>query len=172
MAPLQETERQQRSGKSSTIAIRHVLLSSRRSCPWRAGMSKSAIPLSPTACSTAWCTMPIASRCAESPCARNAIRPRTRRRNEPKPTSLSASWRFHANNPRKFTRTTSTSPEASVTTARTRIDGRQLEHSPTPVLPTLMSAAIPSGAIQVASRIEDETGGKRAASVCAVAEAI
>jgi hypothetical protein len=36
--------------------------------------------------------MLTASRCAESPCARNAIRRRTRRRNESKSTSLSARW--------------------------------------------------------------------------------
>src|SRR5664280_1147821 len=45
-----------------------------------------------------WFTMPTASRCAESPCGRNAIRRRPRRKNEPKSISLSAKWRYYANN--------------------------------------------------------------------------
>ena len=84
IAPLQDAERREvweifddRYQARSTILTSQL--------PWRAGMSKSGIPLSPAASSTAWCTMPIASRCAESPCARNAIPRETRamrRRNE------------------------------------------------------------------------------------------
>ena len=46
--------------------------------------SATAIPASLMAFSTVWFTMPIASRCAESPFVRNAIRRRTRRRNATK----------------------------------------------------------------------------------------
>src|SRR5437899_10759926 len=70
-----------RSGRSARIATRLAPPSSLPSCRFRAGTSRSAIPPSPTASSTAWCTMPIVSRCAENRCAKNAIR-RTRRRNE------------------------------------------------------------------------------------------
>src|SRR5271157_730754 len=92
-----------KSGRSAKIATRLVPPSSLPSCRSRAGTSRSAIPPSLTASSTAWFTMPTASRCAESPCGRNAIRRRTRRRNERKLTSLSTGWRFIANKPASFT---------------------------------------------------------------------
>ena len=57
-------------------------------CRSRAGTSRSPIPPSPMASWAVWFTTPSASKCAASPCARNAIRYRTRKRNEPKPVSV------------------------------------------------------------------------------------
>src|SRR5271167_1162040 len=90
-----------KSGRSVRIATRLVPPFSLPSCRSHAGTSKSAIPPSLMASSTAWFTMPTASRCVESPCGRNAIRHRTRRRNEPKSTSLSASWGCHDSDRKK-----------------------------------------------------------------------
>jgi hypothetical protein len=43
-----------------------------------------------------WFTTFIAAKCAPSPCGRNTIRHRTRRRNEPKSKSFCARWRCYA----------------------------------------------------------------------------
>jgi DNA replication protein DnaC len=73
MAPLRETERRE-VWEICEDRYQTRSPSSLPSCRSRAGTSRSAIPPSPTESSIAWCTMPIASRCGESPCARNAIR--------------------------------------------------------------------------------------------------
>src|ERR1019366_6151625 len=77
-----------KSGRSAKIATRPVPPSLLPNCRSRAGTSKSAIPPSPMASWTVWFTTPTASKCAASPCARNTIRHRTKRRNEPKPVSV------------------------------------------------------------------------------------
>src|ERR1019366_1327420 len=77
-----------RTGRSAKIATRLVPPSLLPNCRSRAGTSRSAIPPSPMASWTVWFTTPTASKCVASPCARNAIRHRTRRRNEPKPVSV------------------------------------------------------------------------------------
>src|ERR1035441_136069 len=87
-----------KSGRSARIVTRLAPPFLLPSCRFRAGTSRLAIPPSLTASSTAWFTMPTASRCAESPCGRNAIRRRPRRKNEPKSISLSAKWRYYVNN--------------------------------------------------------------------------
>jgi len=87
MAPLNENERREvweicedRYQTRSTVLTSQLPLSR-----WH---EQIAIPPSPMASSTLWFTTPTASKCAASPCARNAIRHRTRRRNEPKPVSV------------------------------------------------------------------------------------
>src|SRR5208283_3445808 len=71
-----------KSGKSARIATKLAPPFSLPNCPSHAGTSRSEIPRSPTASSTVWSTTPIASKCAENPCARNAIHHPTRSRNE------------------------------------------------------------------------------------------
>src|SRR5664279_883821 len=83
-----------KSGKYAKIATRPVPPSLPPNCRSHAGTSRLAIPPSLTASSTVWCTTPTASKCAASPCARNVIRHRTRRRNEPKPVSVSYDTNF------------------------------------------------------------------------------
>jgi IstB-like ATP binding protein len=83
MAPLNEAERREVWEISEDrYQTRSTILTS--SCRSRAGITRSAIPPSPMASWTVWFTTPTASKCAASLCARNAIRHRTRRRNEPR----------------------------------------------------------------------------------------
>src|ERR1039457_1712565 len=83
-----------KSGRSAKIATRPVPPSLLPNSRFRAGTSRSAIPPSPMASWTVWFTTPTASKCVASPCARNAIRHRTRKRNEPKPVSVSYGTNF------------------------------------------------------------------------------
>ncbi len=57
-----------------------------------AGMSRSAIPPSPTASWTAWFTMPIVSRCGETRCVRNVI-PQRRKRSRKNKSKVSMTKR-------------------------------------------------------------------------------
>jgi DNA replication protein DnaC len=87
MAPLNETERREvweicedRYQTRSTVLTSQLPVSR-----WHEQIGD---PLSPMASWTVWFTMPTASKCAASPCARNAIRHRTKSKNEPKPVSV------------------------------------------------------------------------------------
>jgi DNA replication protein DnaC len=82
MAPLNENERREvweicedRYQTRSTILTSQLLVSR-----WHEQIGDPTIAV---ASSTVWCTTLIASRCAASPCGSNAIRRRTRRKNEP-----------------------------------------------------------------------------------------
>src|SRR5271165_7159433 len=124
-----------KSGRSAKIVTRLAPRSSHPSYLSRAGTSRLAIPPSLTASSTVWFTTLIASKCAASPCGRSAIRRRTRRKNEPKSTTLSAKWGFqcaglnrHEAENAKFLReriSDPLGPESCAATARDEVKRRQ-----------------------------------------------
>ncbi len=84
--PVRQPNRRQKTSNIMSVAM-HVHLDA-SILNFSEVMSRSAIPPSPMASWTVWFTTLTASKCAASPCARNAIRHRTRTRNEPKPVSV------------------------------------------------------------------------------------